>query len=70
MKYKTHLRHFLLLILLTQLALTLRQTTDFSSSAKVAGNQGPTLAQKVAFLAYTAKFSKNYQSTAEFTKRF
>lgn len=70
MKYKTHLRPFLLLVLLTQLALALRQTTDFSSTTKVAGNQGPTLAQKVSFLAYTAKFSKNYQSTAEFSKRF
>jgi hypothetical protein len=30
----------------------------------------PTLAQKVAFLAYTAKFSKSYSSTSEFNLRF
>ena len=30
----------------------------------------PTLAQKVSFLAYTAKFGKSYSSTTEFNMRF
>jgi Cathepsin propeptide inhibitor domain (I29) len=30
----------------------------------------PTLAQKVAFLAYTAKYGKSYSSTLEFNTRF
>jgi hypothetical protein len=30
----------------------------------------PTLSQKVAFLAYTAKYGKSYASTIEFNTRF
>ena len=33
-------------------------------------NLPPSLVQKVSFLAYTAKYSKNYNSTTEFNIRF
>ena len=41
-----------------------------STTDLVKNNLPPSLVQKVSFLAYTAKYSKNYNSTTEFNIRF
>lgn len=51
--------------------LTVASSHERTLSASVdSSNAAATLGQKVAFLAYTAKYGKNYASTSEFNSRF
>lgn len=56
------------LLVLTRLLLL--SFTEGQATTRTPINQAPTLAQKVSFLAYTAKYGKSYSSTSEFNIRF
>ena len=61
-------QNFWLLVLFLFTLVNSRGTDPPTDLAKT--NLPPSLVQKVSFLAYTAKYSKNYNSTTEFNIRF